>query len=517
MKQNNISTFLGEQCRKYRKILGITQEELAEKMNTTPQTISNYERQGIKDVDVEREISSILGVNLREETEDNEGEPGELGKEILYYLIEHKGNCMISDLLNQNVLFGISSERLNHEIEKIAKLDLCCRDIDKMGYKPVERLFITAKGIVAAKNHISSFRQSELIDNSINEVVSYEMLLSSKSRGDETKKIPVAKDLEEFFELRPWLPLAYKLVKNINGNFRADYLSYIRNNWLNKFPYDSIRPWYADKETENFGDEERDILFPGKNFYSDLIYRMAYSYTNDWRNNYIFGEEKGHVISSYEEEIKRYRYCGYEVNEKGEESRIDRLDFFESEYVDVLNRELEKNQGFVSDYKKNICSFDMILWETRKDLFERIPVLNDAAIKYTLKEKYKKEDSEENIQEYREILSSGGDKIYDPLKRKRKEFLQNAAELDNIVKNNIPKLDECLMDPEKWFTKDQIEAFIKENYTKPATYEELLIQERLLEIEKYIPEAKDEYYQFPKSWEENGLADLVREVCCLNM
>ena len=71
--------------------------------------------------------------------------------------------------------------------------------------------------------------------------------------------------------------------------------------------------------------------------------------------------------------------------------------------------------------------------------------------------------------------------------------------------------------PEKWFTKDQIEAFIKENYTKPATYEELLIQERLLEIEKYIPEVKDEYYQFPKSWEENGLADLVREVCCLNM
>ncbi|WP_074790902.1 helix-turn-helix domain-containing protein [Pseudobutyrivibrio ruminis] len=66
-----MSTFLGEQCRKYRKILGITQEELAEKMNTTPQTISNYERMGIKDVDVENEISSILGVDLSEETEEN--------------------------------------------------------------------------------------------------------------------------------------------------------------------------------------------------------------------------------------------------------------------------------------------------------------------------------------------------------------------------------------------------------------------------------------------------------------
>ncbi|SEK72333.1 hypothetical protein SAMN02910377_01646 [Pseudobutyrivibrio ruminis] len=40
-------------------------------MNTTPQTISNYERMGIKDVDVENEISSILGVDLSEETEEN--------------------------------------------------------------------------------------------------------------------------------------------------------------------------------------------------------------------------------------------------------------------------------------------------------------------------------------------------------------------------------------------------------------------------------------------------------------
>lgn len=517
MKQKNISTFLGEQCRKYRKILGITQEELAEKMNTTPQTISNYERMGIKDVDVEKEISSILGVDLREDTEDNEGEPGELGKEILYYLIEHKGNCLVSDLLTQNVLFGITSERLNHEIEKIAKLDLCCRDIDKMGWKPAERLFITAKGIVAAKNNVSSIGQSEKINNKINEVISYEMLLASKTKGDEIKQLSVAKDLEDFGDLRPWLPIIDKLIQEIDRNYKADYLSYLRNNWLNVLPYNKIKCSYDQESIVDIEDDEWLLLFPGKNFYSDLIYRMAYGYTNDWRNEYIFGEEMGHAISSYEEEISRYQSNKYSANKEGETIIVERLEWFYERYYELLNNDLENNEYPHQEYMEKIDLLDKFIWDTRVDLFNRIPAVKDAAIKFTLKEKYKTEDSDENIEEFRDSLSAVGREKFDPFKRKRKEFLQNTDELEKIVKKNIPELDEYVMDPEKWFTKEQIAAFIKENYHKPATYEELLIQEKLLEIEKLIPEAKEEYYQFPKSWEKNGLADLVREVCCLNM
>jgi hypothetical protein len=85
------------------------------------------------------------------------------------------------------------------------------------------------------------------------------------------------------------------------------------------------------------------------------------------------------------------------------------------------------------------------------------------------------------------------------------------------LRKNVPNIEEYPDNVLKWFTKDQIESFIRENYKKPQYYNELIIQEQLHEIEKLIPEAKEEYYQFPKSWEENGLADLVREVCCLNM
>ncbi len=108
--------------------------------------------------------------------------------------------------------------------------------------------------------------------------------------------------------------------------------------------------------------------------------------------------------------------------------------------------------------------------------------------------------------------------FFEPEKSKKKhESIFDEKRLKETLYKNIPNIEELIEHPMKWFTKEQIAAFIKENYHKPTTYEELLIQEKLLAIEKLIPEAKEEYYQFPKSWEENGLADLVREVCCLNM
>ncbi len=98
----------------------------------------------------------------------------------------------------------------------------------------------------------------------------------------------------------------------------------------------------------------------------------------------------------------------------------------------------------------------------------------------------------------------------------RKNIVDNILLVEELRKN-VPNIEEYPDNVLKWFTKDQIERFIRENYKKPEYYNELIIQEQLHEIEKLIPEAKEEYYQFPKSWEENGLADLVREVCCLNM
>jgi len=70
------------------------------------------------------------------------------------------------------------------------------------------------------------------------------------------------------------------------------------------------------------------------------------------------------------------------------------------------------------------------------------------------------------------------------------------------------------MYPDKWFSKEQIEAFIRENYHAPQNDEEKKIQKQLEKIEQLRPKLK-EYYSFPQEWEENGLADLVRELCCV--
>lgn len=112
MSEINTSKFLGEQLTYYRKRKGLTQGKLAELMHTTPQTISNYERLGIKDTDVEGEISHALGVNLREKPADKEGTVGEVGKEILFILLEHNGQISFEELSHN--LFGMSEARIDN-------------------------------------------------------------------------------------------------------------------------------------------------------------------------------------------------------------------------------------------------------------------------------------------------------------------------------------------------------------------------------------------------------------------
>lgn len=526
MKQNNISSFLGEQCRKYRKILGITQEELAEKMNTTPQTISNYERMGIKDVDVEKEISTILGVNLREETEDNEGTPGELGKEILFYLMEHNGNCLIVELLKDDVLYGITKERLDHEIEKIAKLDLCCRDNFKtdsssgeciIGYtegvfkgNKFDRLFITAKGIVTIKNLATNTYQVERINKCINDVKSYEMLLASRTHGDKVKKVPVAKDMEEFLELRPWYRLINELTRSGVCNYKADYIKYLYTNWMNKFEF--ADPWLCP----GFSTEEIDVLISGKNFYYDLMYRMAFGFTNKYRLENHIVRDAGRKSVSYETACYFY---DEETAERNGDYKRRRLEWFKANELVLVADEEEYFESLQDDYFDEMmheCENDELVFFTN-DALSSNSIIGKLDKKKRLSSIYKQNVSDEFVDEVMENMSLFYVLPKEPKVGAEKINIVDEKLLVEELRKNVPNIEEYPDNVLKWFTKDQIESFIRENYKKPQYYNELIIQEQLHEIEKLIPEAKEEYYQFPKSWEENGLADLVREVCCLNM
>lgn len=64
--------------------------------------------------------------------------------------------------------------------------------------------------------------------------------------------------------------------------------------------------------------------------------------------------------------------------------------------------------------------------------------------------------------------------------------------------------------PTDWFSVDEIRKFIEENLM-PTIEEDFELNEKLLEINRENPQTLD-YYEFPASWEDNGLADLVRKI-----
>lgn len=62
-----LSNYVGQQIKKWRNIRGMGQDELAEKLGTTKQTISRYENGDRKaNQDVLFELSAILNVSINE-------------------------------------------------------------------------------------------------------------------------------------------------------------------------------------------------------------------------------------------------------------------------------------------------------------------------------------------------------------------------------------------------------------------------------------------------------------------
>ena len=64
--------------------------------------------------------------------------------------------------------------------------------------------------------------------------------------------------------------------------------------------------------------------------------------------------------------------------------------------------------------------------------------------------------------------------------------------------------------PTDWFSDDEIRAFINENFGPAVTDQERKLDGLLKEINDLMPQTLN-YYVFPKEWEENGLADLIRK------
>ena len=68
------------------------------------------------------------------------------------------------------------------------------------------------------------------------------------------------------------------------------------------------------------------------------------------------------------------------------------------------------------------------------------------------------------------------------------------------------------LNPMDWFTKEEIEQFIRENFGRAKYLGERMVDEAIFELAKTHRKVIEKYYVFPREWEKNGLADLFREL-----
>ena len=118
---------IGQRCRKFRNALGLSQQGLADKIGTTPQNISKYEKDGIYNIEMIQELSQALGHDLLSDEMDAEGKVGEIGQEILAYLVDDNmpfndekiGYAEADNILDGKVLYGLNQNRIMNEIFKL--------------------------------------------------------------------------------------------------------------------------------------------------------------------------------------------------------------------------------------------------------------------------------------------------------------------------------------------------------------------------------------------------------------
>lgn len=219
MANKTIATKCGERLRRVRQALGMSQEELANRMYISPQAISKYEKNGISDIDVIKKLSDVLGQDLLSDEIDAEGEVGEIGREILIQLINHCGYILYEELA-QKYMYGMSDERISTEIFKLQKIGLCVREQYRRWDKSiVDALFVTAKGTISYKNFVKE--NASCVTLLLKDVQTYEMLTGESS------------SYQDYLVKHEEIALIEELV-SIKHSHRQDYKAYLYENYVPK-------------------------------------------------------------------------------------------------------------------------------------------------------------------------------------------------------------------------------------------------------------------------------------------
>lgn len=468
MSNNSKAKECGQRLRRIRMAKNMSQQELAERLFTTPQNISKYEKEGISNIDIISKISDLLGYNILRDELDEEGTIGEIGKEILSVIILHNGYIDVENLI-ENYMHGLDMERTTNEIFKLQRIGLCVRE-QFVGYAGVQNdgLFITAKGIIALNHNM--FSGNEKLKEQMLHVPSFEEIVLQKGY-DTYQELLHADELEQLL----WkLPFGH--------SYRANYIKYLKDNFQKDVCY------YGkdyDAMTDMFHDYEEQIganYLSSENAYFDILQRMVLELDNatlDMVTDSIFDPYKFDVDDTEKRSIRKkliLKYSPrYEKQRKMDTVKVNSI----SHFFDLSDwyAEYAKECGI---YKFHGEDFEDSLYE---ELDQTLFSPEDLAL----------------VSEYEKLLDE-----------EATEILYEAINYDYHIARWAESRKGLLITD--WFSKEEIECFINENMAPAQTEEERMIDEILMEINRKYPETLN-YYVFPQEWEENGLADLVRKNC----
>ena len=455
MEKMSLARECGLRCRRIRMAKNLSQQDLADLLFTTPQNISKYEKDGIANIDTIKRISDALGQDLLTDETDVEGTVGEVGKEILHTLIRNGGHIEVEELI-KNQMYGMSMDRVTHEIFKLERIGMCVREqylnwIDDTK----DTLFITAKGVITFKNAAASRAWKAELQDNLEAVITYEHLTDEFG------------SYQDYIESRPGERLIRSVKYPFHGkvnqeeclmmdsSYRANYIEYLKRNH------------------ETGIDAAKDIrggrIITGVSCYHDILYRMALKVTNDilWKH-VLSGDDYYYLEDEYNSLMEELGYSDPDLvvtrtvgSFKEEFPDIEAESYLEIKKDEPLTVTVDKTQNLISN--------------------------SEAVDDFT-----KKKARLEELEEYMNTSYT----------------YELELNIDREYMNNKP--EGASPYPTDWFSDDEIRAFINENFGPAVTDQERELDGLLKEINDLMPQTLN-YYVFPKEWEENGLADLIRK------
>lgn len=225
----------------------------------------------------------------------------------------------------------------------------------------------------------------------------------------------------------------------------------------NFFAYISRLLWRRDfsENKELYGD-----IFIGISCYADIIYSMMLKLNRQDADRLAIGEIR------FDEEIELEKYS------TSEDDYLDYLSCWPEHLRDMVEDQ------FIDYMKKNV------------------------------NEKYYIPASKKENEKMRRKLSEEEKRLKEAVAPKKKEQSEFFEKYDLRVEEL--KSDGKKTDPRKLFNKDEIINWVKNNVLPPANEDEKEKQNLMEEwLEKYYNARA--YFRFPKEWEENGIAETVRE------